>query len=101
MDEENILCILSFDEMAIRKHLYYNENLDIIEGYQDHGDHGRSQQIASNALVFMLAGVRKNWKQPIAFYFSGKSVTGDRLSVIIKEVWIFNYIIFHIMFSYE
>lgn len=83
--EEN-LCVLSFDEMAIRKHLQYNERLDIIEGYQDHGNHGRDQQIASNALVFMVAGIRKKWKQPIAFYFSGKSVTSDRLSVIIKEV---------------
>ncbi|KOB73758.1 Uncharacterized protein OBRU01_10974, partial [Operophtera brumata] len=84
LDEENI-CILSFDEMAIRKHLMYNEKLDIIEGYQDHGNHGRSKEITCKALVFMLTGVQKKWKQPIAFYFSGKLVSAERLHVIIKE----------------
>ncbi|KAF9417923.1 hypothetical protein HW555_005068, partial [Spodoptera exigua] len=42
--------------------------------------------IASDALTFMAIGLRKNWKQPIAFYFFGDSVTVDRLAVLIKEV---------------
>lgn len=84
-DEENI-CSLIFDEMSIRKNLQYNTKLDWIEGYQDHGKQGRCPQVASHALVFMLTGVRRKWKQPIAFYLSGDSVTADRLSVIIKEV---------------
>lgn len=66
--------------------MLYNPRTDKIEGYQDHGSQGRSQQIASHALVFMLVGLRKRWKQPIAHYFSGESVTADRLQAIIKEV---------------
>ncbi|KAJ2948553.1 hypothetical protein O0L34_g7808 [Tuta absoluta] len=53
---------------------------------RDHADHGRSPQVASHALVFMLCGVRKLVKQPVAFYLSGSSVTADRLAVIIKQV---------------
>ncbi|CAG4958764.1 unnamed protein product [Colias eurytheme] len=84
-DSEDNLCILSFDEMSIRKHLFYNEKLDEIQGFQDHGNHGRSQDIASKALVFMLSGLRKKWKQPIAFYFSN-ILRADRMTVIIKEI---------------
>lgn len=80
------LWVLLFDEMSIRKNVIYNPKTDAIEGYQDHGSQGRSQQIASHALVFMLVGLRKRWKQPIAHYFSGESVSADRLQVIIKEV---------------
>ena len=80
------LCVLAFDEMSIRKHLNYNTRLDQIDGYQDHAIQGRTSQIASHALTFMAIGLRKNWKQPIAFYFSGDSVTADRLTVLIKEV---------------
>ncbi|KAH9645946.1 hypothetical protein HF086_011408, partial [Spodoptera exigua] len=83
--EDDNLCILSFDEMSIRKHLSYNESQDEIQGFQDHGNHGRNHQIASKALVFMLAGIRKKWKQPIAFYFS-HTMNSDRMTVILKEI---------------
>ncbi|CAG4937854.1 unnamed protein product [Colias eurytheme] len=53
---------------------------------KDHGLQGRSSQVACYALVFMLSGIRKQIKQPVAFYLSGSSVTADRLSVLIKEV---------------
>lgn len=75
-----------FDEMAIRKHLWYNSKLDKIIGYQDHGLQGTTQQEATYALVFMVAGIRKKIKQPVAFYLSGSNVTSDRLAVLIKEV---------------
>ncbi|CAB3234643.1 unnamed protein product [Arctia plantaginis] len=83
-DEENI-CILSFDEISIRKHLDYDSKSDEIQGFKDHGNHGRSNEIATKALVFMLAGIRKKWKQPIAFYFS-HTLTADRMTVILKEI---------------
>lgn len=57
-------------EMSIRKNLNYNSKLDQIDGYQDHGNQGRTLQIASHALTFMAIGVTNSWKQPVAFYFS-------------------------------
>lgn len=83
-DEGNI-CILSFDEMSIKKHLFYNTKLDEIQGFQDHDNHGRTNEVATKALVFMLSGIRKRWKQPIAFYLS-HTLNADRLTVILKEV---------------
>lgn len=80
------LCVVSFDEMSIRKNLCYNMKLDQLHGYQDHAAQGRTQEIASHVLTFMAIGVRKAWKQPIVFYFSGDCVTADRLVVLIKEV---------------
>lgn len=82
-------CMLLFDEMSIRKHLNYNSRTDRIEGFQDHGTtQGRDPQIASHALVFMIVGIRKRFKQPVAYYLSGDSVTADRLAVLIREVLI-------------
>lgn len=85
-DTNENLCILAFDEMSIRKNLTYNSRLDLIDGYQDHASQGRTSEIASHALTFMAIGVRKLWKQPMAFYFSGDCVTADRLAALIKEV---------------
>lgn len=62
------LCILSFDEMSLRKHLNYDPKTDKIQGFQDHGNHGRNNEIAHKVLVFMLAGIRKQWKQLIGNY---------------------------------
>ncbi|CAH2101126.1 unnamed protein product [Euphydryas editha] len=76
---------LLWDEISIRKHLWYNPKEDVIEGFQNHATQGRSSQVASHALVFMIVGIRKKVKQPVAYYLSGGSVTADRLSVLIKE----------------
>ncbi|KAJ8708707.1 hypothetical protein PYW08_010089 [Mythimna loreyi] len=78
--------ILMFDEMSIKKNIMYNRKTDTIEGFQDHGLQGRSPQLATHALVFMLAGIRKKIKQPVAYYLSSEYVTADRLAVLIKEI---------------
>lgn len=86
--------ILMFDEMSLKKHFNYNEKEDFIEGYQDHGTQGRSPNVAIYALVFMIAGIRKCVKQPIAHYFSSGFSTADRLVVLLKEVYIIIFFFF-------
>lgn len=81
--------IMMFDEMSLKKNFHYNIKEDLIEGYQDHGAQGRSPIVAGYALVFMVVGIRKRIKQPIAHYFSSGFVTADRLAVLIKEVIIY------------
>lgn len=71
--------------MSIRKHLHYNPKVDEMQGFQDHGNHGRNNAIATKAMVIMLSGLRAKWKQPIAFYLS-YTLNADRLTVILKEV---------------
>lgn len=95
----NIYSLL-FDEMSIRKNLTYNAKYDQVDGLQDHGlNHGRDPEVASHALVFMINGIRKKTKQPVAYYLSGDHVKSDRLSVIIKEVSI-NSISIYMIFEY-
>ncbi|CAF4883247.1 unnamed protein product [Pieris macdunnoughi] len=78
--------ILMFDEISLKKHFDYNPKEDVIDGYQDHGAQGRSPNVASHALVFMVAGIRKTVKQPIAHFFSSGFSTADRLAVLLKEI---------------
>jgi hypothetical protein len=55
-----------FDEMSIRNHLHFNQKTDSIEGFVDIGRHGRTSNITNHALLFMLRGLYKRWKQPVA-----------------------------------
>ncbi|CAH2104627.1 unnamed protein product [Euphydryas editha] len=72
--------------MSLKKNINYDCKSDLVEGFQDHSTQGRSGLIASFALVFMIGGIRKKVKQPIAHYFSSGFATADRLAVLIKEV---------------
>jgi len=75
-----------FYEMSIRQHLHFNQKTDCIEGFEDLGRHGRISGIANHALVFMLRGLRKRWKQPVAYYLTRGSTKGDMLVDFLMEV---------------
>ena len=66
-DKERI-CSISFDEMAIRENIKFNFKTGSFEGLEDTG-YTRVDKVANYALVFMVQGVTKPWKQPLAFYF--------------------------------
>lgn len=84
---ENKICVLMFDEMALKKRLIYDIATDKVVGYVDIGsDEGRTQEIADHALVFMLQGIRKKFKQPIAHYFVKGTVSSQTLALLIKNV---------------
>ena len=69
---EDRVCTLSFDEMSIKANFQYNEELDLIEGCEDLGFLGRKGKEAHHALVFMVQGLRANWKQPLLLFLSHK-----------------------------
>lgn len=80
-------CSLLFDEIALKKRLVYNSATDKVEGYVDHGGKdGRNAELADHALVFLLQGMRKKFKQPLAFYFVKGTVSSQKLAVLIKEI---------------
>ena len=68
MSDIDRICCLMLDEMSIREHLHFNQKTGCIDGYEDLGRHGRTSNIANHALVFMLCGLRKRWKQPVTYY---------------------------------
>jgi hypothetical protein len=75
-----------FVEMPIRESLYINQKFDCIEGFEDLGGRGRTSNIANHALVFMLRGLHKKWKQPVAYYLIHGSTKGDMLVSFLMEV---------------
>ncbi|GLV46227.1 hypothetical protein CBL_20679, partial [Carabus blaptoides fortunei] len=77
-------CSLMFDEISLSPQLQYNERLDQIDGFVDDGVN-RTQDFADHALVFMVRGVVKNWKQAVAFTFCESTTKSTLLKNLIKQ----------------
>lgn len=45
--------------MSIREHLTYDSTNDLIIGVEDHGEKGRSNELVTYVLVFMICGFKK------------------------------------------
>lgn len=87
LNEKDKLCALLFDEIALKKRLIYNSRTDKVEGYVDLGEtQNRSSEVANHALVFMIQGLHKKVKQPIAYYFVKGTIPSQSLAVLIKHV---------------
>lgn len=86
-EPNNKICVLAFDEIALKPRLIYNQATDYVEGYTDYGiPEERGPELADHALVFLLQGLRKKFKQPLAFYFVKGTVSSQKLALIIKEI---------------
>ena len=66
-------CVLMFDEISLQPSLHYITNKKRIDGFEDLCSDQRVARIADHAMVFMIKGLSKSWKQPGAF-FSRKMV---------------------------
>ncbi len=75
---------VSWDEMSLETHLDFNTVKDYIDGFVDYGDH-REQKFGTHALVFMVRGVTKEFKQPVA-YFITENISSAELSELIRLV---------------
>jgi hypothetical protein len=86
MSEKDRYCCLLFDEMSIRENVRFNQKFDCIEGFEDPGSKGRESYIANHALVFMVRGVHRKWKQPVAYYLSHGHTRAEMLVNFLEEV---------------
>lgn len=84
MQPQDRLCTLIFDEMSIYPQIFYNPYTDDLVGFENFGKE-KTKHFANHALVFMVKGVKKNFKQPVAYYFTQRLST-PRLKEILKEV---------------
>nr|XP_049704773.1 uncharacterized protein LOC126056285 [Helicoverpa armigera] len=85
MPETHKYCTVIFDEMAIAANLTYDQHNDQIKGFCDDG----STQIkcfADHALVFMVRGIFKKYKQPVAYTFCAGSTNTISLKNQIKII---------------
>ena len=62
-DKDRVLCLM-FDKMSIS--ICISIRRLTIEDSEDLGSHSRTNNIANHALVFMLCGLHKRCKQPVA-----------------------------------
>ena len=80
------MCCLMFDEMSILENLHFSQKFGCIEGFEDLGSHSRTSSIAIHALIFMLPGHHKKWKQPVAYNMIHGSTESDVLVNFLMEV---------------
>lgn len=80
---------LIFDEMAIKPGLQFDNSLNEVVGrptMSASNNKSNSDQLATHALMFMLAGVTTRWKQIIAYDFTSNSFSADQLYSTIIEI---------------
>ncbi|KAF9793869.1 hypothetical protein SFRURICE_007400 [Spodoptera frugiperda] len=66
--------------MSISPQIHYNAAKDLLRGFTINGE-----KIADHVLVFMVKGLRKKFKQPIAYYFTN-ALNKAQLKEILKKV---------------
>ncbi|CAH1284744.1 unnamed protein product [Diabrotica balteata] len=83
--EQDKMCVLCFDEMAIKANLLYNRGSDEVVGIEDFGCGEKSIVPAVSATVLMVRGIMHNWKQPLCYYLHHCSCPAEKLQVILTE----------------
>lgn len=73
-NNKKLMCSLVFDEMYIRKQVYWCWHQENYAGFVNHGQKQDSDtnEIASQAIVFILNGVNASFEYPVAYYFINK-----------------------------
>ncbi|XP_045473667.1 uncharacterized protein LOC123680055 [Harmonia axyridis] len=88
MNAKEKVCALIFDEMSVQTFISYSPYKDEIVGLEDYGDEKKAL-IADHANVFLIKGLYKSYKQPLAFTFSRGAINSYQLkgliSILIKE----------------
>lgn len=84
MNETEKIVTLGWDEMALNAHLDYCSVKDYIDGFVDDGKK-TTDEFATHALVFMVRGVDKSYKQPISYFFT-QNISKDELAELITLV---------------
>ena len=79
-------CVLLLDEMSIKKQVQWDRRNSKFAGHVDYGaiKAEEAETEATNALVFMAAGLQKPWFVPVA-YFLTNALNGDILKQLLIE----------------
>lgn len=80
-----LICSLVVDEMSIRQHAQWCDKSKTIIGYPTYGRIASSDDLANQAIVFMLVGVNERLQSAIAYHFLA-SLNGSQRSELLKEV---------------
>ena len=86
-DSRNADATLIADEMSIQQLREWKKKLGKIEGFTDYGPDiivDDPDEIATNALVLMLVGMRKHWKYPVGYVLTNK-ITSENLNCLLRK----------------
>lgn len=78
-------CVITVDEMAITPAKVYDPALKVYLGSVNLASHS-AEEVANHALVIMLGGITRRWKQTVAYYFTGSSVNGQVYKDILYQI---------------
>lgn len=78
------VCVLMWDEMAIKPHVTYSIARDLLEGVEDWGK-TRTTTVADHAIVFMVRGLDDGWKIPLSYAFCYRQTNTIQLKKYIRE----------------
>lgn len=106
---EKLICGVLFDEVHLRKHIGWSNRERKLVGYSighedenECDDAATKSDVASQALVFIVAAVNDSFEIPIAYYFIS-SMNGERkktlVEKIIEELMDCNVIVSHVTFD--
>jgi len=70
MDPRDLVCFLTFDEVALEPGLFFNPSTGSIDGFVDLGMGRRTSQIADHAFNLQVQGLRRHYKQPFGHVFT-------------------------------
>ena len=82
-------CCLVIDAMSIRKQTLWNPEKDQYSGFVDLGNeipNVQCDKMASEALVFLLAGTRSHWKCPVGYFLVDKISAKDQAMLVLKSL---------------
>ena len=83
MSSADRCCSLLFDEISLSSSLHYDTTKQKFIGYEDLGHLGRTIRKANHALVFMIRGLRRPWKQVLVYYFTVNTICTEYLKNLI------------------
>ena len=84
MSSVDKMAVLVVDEMALKTALEFDSRRDIVDGFEDDGV-VRVTKPASEALVFMVKGLVRKWKQPLCYFLSGGPTNSCRLTDLVLD----------------
>ena len=78
-------CVLILDEVQVKRKIEYDTALKCLTGYVSQELRREVDEEASHALVFMIKGLCKPYKQCVAWYLTGNGTSEDKLWSLTKQ----------------
>ncbi len=79
LNKEDRVAVLMMDEVSLKKHVDYDATEDRVVGILSNGE------LATGALVFMVAGLKAHWRQAFAYFFVKNAVNSHHLQGLLFE----------------